>query len=454
MKKISFILAGGLIISIALAACSGSKEASSTITTQSTASNIAQQSSEEITNENKEDIQATNKSEEAKDLEFNLVTATYVKDNVKIKYPQITGFKDSNKQSQINDLIKSDILNEYKKDVTIVAENYYDNNYKKAEAALTEYIDYDIKLNSSKLLSIQYVKNEDIPGSAHPYNELHSININIENGAILKFKELININYGFVEKLKNGKNKVWTARALAGDEFNELLAEEISDGLRDAYDKDLIDQFNKEDYSFYFTKDRFGMSYWVSHASGDYANIEIKYNDLKENINTENSVWKDFIAELPTGGANSNFTVGNIKDIKSFTPFESQCFMVNLDSWGEVKFVAGEIPTSFGKTVTIYLTNKDGDILYDFNSGSNALFHFDVHVEAVSFQDVNKDGLKDIIIISAYNSKASTASGKTIAAVYFQKNDKSFAADSKLNGEINDSGSNKDIKSVVKYLLK
>lgn len=54
--------------------------------------------------------------------------------------------------------------------------------------------------------------------------------------------------------------------------------------------------------------------------------------------------------------------------MKSFRSIESQYFKVNLNSWGDVKFVSGKgiggnhIPT------LSYLTNKYGDILYDFST--------------------------------------------------------------------------------------
>ncbi len=73
----------------------------------------------------------------------------------------------------------------------------------KAEDALTEDVNYYIKLNSTKLLSILYVKNGSVPGSEHPNTSVHSVNIAIESGTVLKFKKIININNNFVEKIKN-----------------------------------------------------------------------------------------------------------------------------------------------------------------------------------------------------------------------------------------------------------
>lgn len=297
MKKVSLILAGSLIISIALAGC-GSKPTSTTTSTPDVVSNKVQQASSETTDQNIEVTQPANKSANTNTLNFEIVIATYTNQNVKINYPQITNYSDADKQKQINDLIKNDILNDYQKDIASLVKNYYKNN-EEAEAALTENMNYEIKLNSTKLLSILYVKNNSIPGSAHPSNSVHSININIENGTVLKLKDLINIDNNFAKKFKNVNDKMWTLKALPGieatDELNKELVGVVSDELGMLNNKDLIDQLNSDDYSFYFTKDNFGMTIYVPHAAGDYAELEVKYSDIKDNIKQENQVWKEFL---------------------------------------------------------------------------------------------------------------------------------------------------------------
>lgn len=139
----------------------------------------------------------------------------------------------------------------------------------------------------------------------------------------------------------------------------------------------------------------------------------------------------------------------NIKDIKGFSSIKDQSFMVNLNSWGNVKFVSGKLTGGNHIPTVFYLTNKDGDILYDFISDED--LPYSVDVKAVSFKDVNKDGLKDIIVIAVDNYNNS---GACIANVYFQKSDGFFTNDLKLNEEINNSGKNKDIKTVTEYLSK
>ena len=152
----------------------------------------------------------------------------------------------------------------------------------------------------------------------------------------------------------------------------------------------------------------------------------------------------DTVMSLPEG--TFEFTPYNLKNIKGFTLIENQTFMVDLNSWGNVKFVSGKLTAGNHIPVVFYLTNKDGDILYNFN----AILPYSVDVKAVSFEDVNKDGLKDIIIIVADNYNGS--SGGPIATVYLQNADGSFTNNHKLDQEINDSENNKDVGSVKNYL--
>jgi len=134
----------------------------------------------------------------------------------------------------------------------------------------------------------------------------------------------------------------------------------------------------------------------------------------------------------------------NLKDIDRFEPIIDQCFTVDLNSWGTVNFVSGKL---VGRHIPMvfYLTNKDGDVLYNFGN----IAPDNMNVEAVSFQDVNKDGLMDIIIIIGFDGGSAR-----IATVLFQQADGSFIIDGGLNAEINVSGNNKDIETITDYLSK
>lgn len=195
---------------------------------------------------------------------------------------------------------------------------------------------------------------------------------------------------------------------------------------------DLNGTINKDTAECQFTDSR-----------GNNGNIKLvlKQNDEMEATIDLTAKSQDVTAQPPEG--TFQFKPYNLKDIKGFSPIENQSFRVNLNSWGNVKFVSGKLTAGNHIPVVFYLTNEDGDILYDFN----AALPYSVDVKAVSFEDVNKDGLKDIIIIAA----ADDGYGPR-AAVYLQKANGSFTNDPKLDQELNDSGNNKDVKTITSYL--
>lgn len=69
-----------------------------------------------------------------------------------------------------------------------------------------------------------------------------------------------------------------------------------------------------------------------------------------------------------------------------------------LNSWGNVNFVVGEVNTGIDIFTAISLTNEKGDILYEFSASFQTVSRI---IEA-SINDVNKDGLKDVIIVTAF----------------------------------------------------
>lgn len=243
------------------------------------------QDNNEIINQNPEVSQTANKSDKANTLNFDIVTKSYANKEVKINYPQIANLSDVNKQKRINDLIKNDILtyfNVEREDLTVDA-------------------NYEIKYKSSGLLSIVYKGYSNLKTSMHPDNNIYATNINIEKGAILKFKDLINLDNNFAEKLKNVKDRVWSPKPLDGIDDKTALSL-IEDELSFSTNKDLNSYFDSAAFGYcgYFTEDYFGISIAINHAAGDFAELEIKYDDIKDNIKPENEVWKDFINNTKT----------------------------------------------------------------------------------------------------------------------------------------------------------
>ncbi|MBK5242180.1 lysozyme inhibitor LprI family protein [Clostridium sp.] len=263
-KKI--ILISLISLSIFIGGC-GSK----TISNNTSTSNVPS---------NSEVSQLENESDKTNVLKFEIITKNYINKKVEIKYPQITNLIDVNKQKQINELIKNDILtyfNVEREDLTIDA-------------------NYEIEWKSSRLLSIVYKGYSNLETSMHPDNNIYATNINIEKGTILKFKDFINLDNNFAEKLKNVKSRVWTLKPLDGIDDNTAI-NMIEEELSSFTNKDLISYFDSAEFGYcgYFTKDYFGISIATNHAVGDYVELKVKYGDIVDNIKPGNEVWEDFI---------------------------------------------------------------------------------------------------------------------------------------------------------------
>ena len=248
--------------------------------------------------------------------------------------------------------------------------------------------------------------------------------------------------------------KTWTKK----EDTNYSLKEKVYFSISKIENGKITGKFSAESFDQadknlpFFVSDFEGKIYknaaecQYNDSKGNHGNLELVFKDHDEMEATITIIDKSNTTIQPPEGT-FEFAPDNIKNIKYFRPIESQSFMINLNSWGNVKFVSGKLETGNHIPTVFYLTNQDGDILYDFINVEN--FPYSVDVKAVSFEDVTKDGLKDIIIIVVDNYNGA---GGHIANVYFQKADGSFTNDYKLNQEINDSGNNKDVKSVTNYL--
>jgi len=138
------------------------------------------------------------------------------------------------------------------------------------------------------------------------------------------------------------------------------------------------------------------------------------------------------------------FSPFNINDIPGFEKLEEHSFEVDLNSWGRVQFTTGKIFGWRRVPLVAYLTNDDGDVLYSF---AVHLTH-NINLAAISVQDVNNDGLKDVITIYRVAEDVVTQPGMVI----LQKEDGSFYESSELNLELYDFGCNKTISDIVQFL--
>lgn len=218
------------------------------------------------------------------DVNYKVTELNYSKsyDKLKynIKYPQISGLSDSDKQKKINSTLKNEALKVLK---------YYENPYGSVELS----IDYKVILKNQNILSIQYSGVGSVSNAAHPNNLFFTTNINIKTGNRLRLKDIVNIDKNFANKFLNGEFKaLWPEHNEALKQFTN---EEIQEYFMEADSLDNIGTEKQSDVFSYFTTDFLGISISVSHAIGDHAEFEIKYKYLKDNIKTKNEIWKNLL---------------------------------------------------------------------------------------------------------------------------------------------------------------
>ena len=132
---------------------------------------------------------------------------------------------------------------------------------------------------------------------------------------------------------------------------------------------------------------------------GDSGELEIIFkgdNCLEVAINIKSI--RDSVEELELKEVNT-FSPYNIKDIRELDISKEWSFEIELDSWGQVNFVSGKVENPDGRYFPVsYLTNPNGDILYEFHPGYLA----GSEISEVSVEDINGDGLKDISITTLF----------------------------------------------------
>ncbi|XOK60320.1 PdaC/SigV domain-containing protein [Paenibacillus elgii] len=208
------------------------------------------------------------------DKAYEITKASFADKGIRIEYPQIINMKDSNKQKAINE---------------IIAEGAYGflKNYSLETEGFSMEIEYEIKWKTDHFLSIQYSGISYDKGTAHPTNNFYTTNIDINKEKKLKLADLVTIDEGFVKKFIGGK-------------FKETMPEH--NYIHNIFTtKEWLTMLNKADSNeteicSYFTENALGISVGVSHAVGDHAEFEIKYEDILENIKNENNeLWKLFL---------------------------------------------------------------------------------------------------------------------------------------------------------------
>ena len=153
--------------------------------------------------------------------------------------------------------------------------------------------------------------------------------------------------------------------------------------------------------------------------------------------------------------------IENISDIEknAFTIIENQCFPVLLETFGEEEVEFIPIFDEKYNRMAILLADSSGNILFKTNQlETNNCYLGEMKqptkgIAAVSFQDLNNDGLKDIVLITNCENNTGEYAGQTykVGDVLFQK-DGSFYRDWRISDKINRFSMNKSIDFIAAYV--
>ncbi len=177
-------------------------------------------------------------------------------------------------------------------------------------------------------------------------------------------------------------------------------------------------------------------------------NMEFRDGKILLNIaygsgSSENSFWGIGTGtfELISNTTKVTRTLSNLKD-GGLQVINDQSFDVYLENYGKVRFTSGLKREDASTNANFYLIGDNNIMVYKFPTFyGNGKGQF-MDIKAVSFADVDNDGLKDIIILAEY-------SNRNICSIYFQKGN-AFANNNRLDDKINEQNP-KSIKDIIKY---
>lgn len=370
---------------------------------------------------------------------YELIQEEYSKNGIVIKYPQIIKLKDIAKQKSLNKILKADALEGL--------QNYADSN-----AGVHVEIDYEIKRESERFLSVQYTGIHYVKDAAYPTHMFYTTNLDMKQVSRIRLRDLVKVEKPFIELIKSGKITAVQPeqQGLIGDFTKDDLIQLLTNA---DVTKGSLAEVEMESFS-YFTNDSLGMSVPMAHVVGDHAEYEIRFAQIPENIRQNEELW----SELSSVEDQSVSTVSGEKlNTDQYEIEESQSFQTTFEGFGKVRFVStqankDEIPKNY-----FFLLDDQERVIYSFpDLYGNEWWYADEGIEAVAFKDVNKDGLKDVIIIAYYETGSGPDGAKPfpIADIYFQKKNKTFTTLSALDEALNDQGHNQTIKDVIQYVSK
>lgn len=219
-------------------------------------------------------INSTNLSETLDGLAEKYENHEIKKYEINIQYPKIAGMSDEEQQDKLNDFIRTNI---WEQSVQSMIDSYNKNSeFIISEKDIQLSLKSRITLQTKDIVSICYIGNSFITGSAHPINRFEGITVNVKDLEVCELSDYITIDKNTAKKILNSNN-IYSGDMLEEDshantssylikEFQSLWDEESLIAL-------LNNPENKQ--AFYLTPDSIWVQIPISHLHGDYVMVEI-----------------------------------------------------------------------------------------------------------------------------------------------------------------------------------
>ncbi len=153
---------------------------------------------------------------------------------------------------------------------------------------------------------------------------------------------------------------------------------------------------------------------------------------------------------LPDAG----MTLETLKD-GGFKVFIEQSYDIVLENYGQVTFVTGSVEVDGLLKLKMYLMDGNGKVLYELPNFYGNSWSMLSEVTDVALNDLNHDGLKDIIVIACYMTGVGPTGAEDFptVGVYFQHG-REFVSIPWLDDEINMNDMEISIVGVADYVEK
>jgi hypothetical protein len=224
-----------------------------------------------------------------------------------------------------------------------------------------------------------------VPAIHKPYNRMALFLIGSDGTVAFKTDDF------FSNRWLQGQ-AIQTARAVSGVSFRDLNG----DGLEDI----IVIAACQNDAGIYAGKTYPVADVLFQNERGYYRDPRISDKINRFDMNKTGLAVIDFFRE----GSSMEFlfSAKTLEELiqGGFRLLETQCFTEHFEKFGVVNVVTGFYQTVGQNYLMVYLVNKDGRILWNFQTMKYYVNYYAVN--ALSFRDIDGDGNKDFLLIAQY----------------------------------------------------